>query len=380
MAESTYGQDLALLASRIEIIELAGGNLARVAVAPAYQGRVMTSALAGTEGASFGWLNTEFIASGRLDETFNNYGGEDRFWLGPEAGQFGLWFANGEPFDLDHWKTPAGFNDGAFDVVVSSDVSVEMTRRFEVVNYSGASFTCGVNRKIDLIDASRAGELLGESVDGLDIVAFESVNVLTNAGEAPWTRDTGLLSVWILGQYKPLPRGKVIVPFRPGSDADLGPAATTDYFGPLPVERCTVADDHVLFTCDGGCRSKIGVSPRRARDVVASYDADAGVLTIVQFALPVGAEHLPYVNSLWQVQDDPFAGDVINSYNDGEVYPGAGQLGPFYEIETSSPAAELPPGESVTHVHRTMHFAGDRGKLADLAQAVLGVDIGRIAF
>ena len=380
MAENTYGQNLALLASRVEIIELAAGDLARVAVAPAYQGRVMTSALAGSEGASFGWLNAEFIASGGPDETFNNYGGEDRFWLGPEAGQFGLWFANGEPFDLDHWKTPAGFNDGAFDVVAGSAASIEMTRRFEVANYSGTGFTCGVNRKINLIDASRAGELLGQSVDGLDMVAFESVNVLTNAGEAPWTRDTGLLSVWILGQYKPLPRGKVIVPFTPGSDAALGPAATTDYFGPLPAERCTVADDHVLFTCDGGYRSKIGVSPRRARDVVASYDADAGVLTIVQFNLPAGTEQLPYVNSLWQVQDEPFAGDVINSYNDGEAQPGAGQLGPFYEIETSSPAAQLSPSESVTHVHRTMHFAGDGGKLADLARAVLGVDIGRIAF
>ena len=380
MAENTYGQDLALLAGQTDIIELAETDLASVAVSPAYQGRVMTSTLAGGDGASFGWLNGDFIAAGRLDDTFNNYGGEDRFWLGPEAGQFGLWFADGEPFDLGHWKTPAGFNAGGFDVVSKTDTSVEMSRRFDVANCSTTSFTCGVSRQINLIDAARAGELLGAGVHGLEMVAFESVNVLTNAGGSPWTRDTGVLSVWILGQYKPLPRGKVIVPIRPGPEADLGPAATTDYFGALPPERCAVADDHVLFACDGAYRSKIGVSPRRTRDVVASYDADAGVLTLVQFNLPADANKLPYVNSLWEIQDDPFAGDVINSYNDGEAEPGAGQLGPFYEIETSSPAAELSPGESITHVHRTMHFAGGVRKLADLARATLGVDIGQIAF
>ena len=379
MAENTYAQDLALMAGQVDIIELSSSDKARVAVAPSYQGRVMTSALAGGEGASFGWLNAEFIVSGRLDDRFNNYGGEDRFWLGPEAGQFGLWFADGEPFDLDHWKTPPGFNAGSFDVAAQTDASVEMVRNFEVANYSGANFACRVDRRIDLIDAARAGELLDAPADGLDMVAFESVNTLANAGADAWTRDTGLPSVWILGQYKPLPHGKVIVPLKGGPVAQLGPAATTDYFGALPPERCTIADDHLLFACDGAFRSKIGISPRRTLDVVASYDADAGVLTIVQFNLPTGAENLPYVNSMWEMQDDPFAGDVINSYNDGEAQPGAGQLGPFYEIETSSPAAELAPGESITHVHRTMHFAGDSRKLADLARTVLGVDIARMS-
>ncbi len=378
MAENTYAQDLALLAGQAEIIELTNAPNARVVIAPSYQGRIMTSTLAGEAGASFGWLNADFISAGKLDDRFNNYGGEDRFWLGPEAGQFGLWFTDGEPFDLDHWSTPAGFNAGGFDVARQSDTSVEMTREFEVTNFSGANFACRVNRQINLIHAVRAGELLDAPVDGLDMVAFESVNVLANAGPAAWSRDTGLVSIWILGQYKPLPNGKVIAPFKPGPADQLGPPATTDYFGTLPSERCTVGDDHLLFTCDGAFRSKIGISPRRSLDVVASYDADAGVLTIVQFNLPSQAGELPYVNSLWEMQDAPFAGDVINSYNDGEAEPGAGQLGPFYEIETSSAAAELSPGESITHIHRTMHFAGDRQKLANLARAALGVDIQRL--
>ncbi|HUU23859.1 MAG TPA: DUF6786 family protein [Phycisphaerae bacterium] len=379
MAENNYAADAAFLSRHTEIVELSGEGGARVAVAPGYQGRVMTSTLAGGAGASFGWLNADFIASGQTDPKFNNYGGEDRFWLGPEAGQFGLWFAKGEPFDMGHWKTPAGFDRGEFRVTSKEAGSVAMATRFDVSSCAGTAFPCAVQRTVSLLGPARAAELLGAAApDGVAMVAFESSNVLTNAGDAVWTREGGLLSVWILGQFKPLPRGKVIVPFRHGDDAELGPKATTDYFGPVPEPRCRIADDHLRFSCDGQFRSKIGISPARARPVLGSYDPDAKVLTVVQFNLPPSAAKLPYVNSLWEIQDAPFAGDAVNSYNDGEETPGAGQLGPFYEIETSSPAAELQSGGSITHVHRTFHFAGEFDALSALSVKVLGVGLAEI--
>jgi hypothetical protein len=379
MAANTYAEDLALLREHTSIVELSDGAAARAAVAPAFQGRVMTSSLAGGAGASFGWLNREFIASGAEDAAFNNYGGEDRFWLGPEAGQFGLWFRQGEPFDLEHWRTPPGLGTGSFDVTSQGSASVAMAAQFQVTNYSGTTFDCAVQRTINLLDAAAAGELLGLPVpEGVRMVGFESENTLANAGGEPWTRHGGLVSIWILGQLKPLPRGKVIVPIRPGREVELGPRATTDYFGEVPTERCSVGEDCVLFACDGGYRSKIGVSPLRARRVFGSYDPDAGVLTIVQFSLPPSAPELPYVNSRWEIQDRPFAGDAVNSYNDGEVAPGAGQLGPFYEVETSSPAASLAPGQALAHTHRTFHLAGGPDELNALAGKLLGVDLGRI--
>ena len=377
--DSTYAADVALIGKQVDVVELSASGDAKVAVTPAYQGRVMTSTLAGADGASFGWLNANFIAAGQTDATFNNYGGEDRFWLGPEAGQFGLWFDKDEPFDLDHWKTPAGFSDGPFEVVEQSGSSVAMAKSFNVANYTGTVFDCQVIRTINLIDAAQAGQLVGASIgDGVAMVGFESVNTSTNASDSPWTAEGGMPSIWILGQYKPLPRGKVIVPFVVGSDADLGPAATTDYFCDLPAERGIFGDGHLLFACDGGFRSKIGVAPKRARNALGSFDPDAGVLTVVTFNLPADAPKRPYVNSLWELQDDPFAGDVVNSYNDGEPTPGAGQLGPFYEIETSSPAAALAPGESITHIHQTMHFAGDRKALEAIAQAAFGVSLDAV--
>ena len=62
---------------------------------------------------------------------------------------------------------------------------------------------------------------------------------------------------------------------------------------------------------------------------------------IVQYNQP-GDDAL-YVNSSWKMLAELFKGDVINSYNDGPV--GGGILGSFYEIETSSPALALAPGE-----------------------------------
>jgi hypothetical protein len=81
---------------------------------------------------------------------------------------------------------------------------------------------------------------------------------------------------------------------------------------------------------------------------------------------------------MWARQADPYSGDVINSYNDGPIGPGQPPLGPFYEIESSSPAAALVPGQSVRHVHRTIHLQGPESELGEIAEAALGVRIQKL--
>jgi hypothetical protein len=115
----------------------------------------------------------------------------------------------------------------------------------------------------------------------------------------------------------------------------------------------------------------------RARDVAGSYDPDAHVLTIVKFSRPPDATD--YVNSMWERQDRPYAGDVVNSYNDGPLTPGGAPLGPFYEIESSSPAAALAPNASLRHVHRTFHLEGPENELDAVARAALGVSLAEIS-
>jgi hypothetical protein len=99
-------------------------------------------------------------------------------------------------------------------------------------------------------------------------------------------------------------------------------------------------------------------------------------LTIVTYTKPEKATD--YVNSMWEIQKDPFAGDVVNSYNDGPPEPGARSLGPFYELESSSPAAVLSPGEILIHEHRTFHFQGTEADLDKLSRKCMGVSLDKI--
>jgi hypothetical protein len=85
-----------------------------------------------------------------------------------------------------------------------------------------------------------------------------------------------------------------------------------------------------------------------------------------------------YVNSAWKIQEDPFHGDVANTYNDGPAAPGGGQLGHFYELESSSPARELKSNEALEHTHRTLHFEGTELQLDVIFQRTLGVRLADV--
>jgi hypothetical protein len=176
--------------------------------------------------------------------------------------------------------------------------------------------------------------------------------------------------------FNPSPATTVVVPYNSGPEAALGPVVNDAYFGKVPADRLVVGKNVLYFRADGAHRSKIGLTPKRCMDVCGSYDAQNKVLTIVQFNKPGGAAE--YVNSMWELQKDPFAGDTVNSYNDGPVAPGAKPLGPFYELETSSPAAALKPGGTITHLHRTIHLQGEDKALDPVAKAVLGVGLDEI--
>jgi hypothetical protein len=375
---ATFGEDTAFLGSHTEIIVLSdkSGN-AKLALSPAWQGRVMTSASRGDSGFSYGWINRELIGSGKILQHMNAFGGEDRFWMGPEGGQFSIFFEKGVPFDFSHWFTPAIFDTLPFSVVSRTGDSAVFGADFALTNYSGTRFKVAVERRVRLLDAASAWADLGVPPDsGVSLVAYETANKVTNAGREAWRRESGLLSIWILGQYNPSPTATIVVPIRPGPESELGVRVTSDYFGSIPPERLRVKESAVFFAADGNYRSKIGISPRRSRAILGSYDSANNILTLVQFNQPAGVTD--YVNSLWKIQDNPFGGDAANAYNDGPATPGAKPMGPFYELESSSPAAALAPGESVTHIRRTTHLSGPRSSLDAVARATLGIPLDEI--
>lgn len=391
--DMSYRETVEFLGRHTQVIELADGRGARVAVCPAWQGRVMASscglpsmgdanvAANGPEAPSFGFVNRRFIEAGQGDPRFNNYGGEDRFWLSPEGGPFSLWFQPGAEQTLENWFTPPALHEGAWEVVSRpGDPDCVMATRMQFPNASGGQFELDVARRVRLLGAEGVRGLLSQpAVDALSggrlkMVAFETVNEITNQG-ASWAKQTGLVSIWIPGMFCAGPETVVIVPYRPGDEAQLGPVVKSDYFGQIPPERLKVTPRAVLFAADGRYRSKIGTSQRRARNRLGSIDFAGSVLTVVQFTMPDDPTRHDYLNNMWEVpQAEPYLGDVANSYNDGPLSSGE-QLGAFYEIESLSPAVALQTGESLLHRHRTMHLQADLETLSKLSQEILGVEL-----
>jgi hypothetical protein len=372
-----FKDDVAFLKQHTQVVVLSDGSgQAQIAVNPDLQGRVMTSTAGGPEGLSFGWINREFIASKQNNVHMNAFGGEDRFWLGPEGGQFSIFFKKGAAFNLDNWYTPPPINEGAFDIVSQAADLIHFKKTIHLVNYSETEFDLELNRLVGLLDAKDV-EALGIALpNGVKMVAYQSDNKITNTGAKEWTKDAGLLSIWILGMFNPSPSTTIVIPFKPGPEAEFGPVANDAYFGKVPADRLVIKDGLLFFSGDGKYRSKIGISPRRVKPFLGSYDAANKVLTIAHLTIPDNA--MDYVNSMWQIQDKPFGGDVANSYNDGPSAPGARPLGPFYELESSSPAAALKPGETLGHVHTTIHFQGEEKALDQIARQALGVGLAEI--
>jgi hypothetical protein len=376
-APSAFDTDVAFLQSHGPVVVLSDpAGQSRVAIAPNLQARVMTSTAGGDSPGSFGWINRAYFndyAAGKVNPHISPWGGEDRLWLGPEGGQFSIFFAKDAPFDLEHWFTPKWIDTEPFKTVSTSPTEASFRRNVSFANYSGTPFDVQIDRTVRLLSPEEVWQQLSmQSVPGVHVVAFETDNRLTNTGQSDWTKQTGLLSLWTLGMFNATPQTTVVIPTRLGD----GPAVNDDYFAKVPPERLQTSGNVVYFKADANYRSKIGIPPSRARNMFGSYDAEHHVLTITQFSLD--PEATDYVNSAWKIQDKPFGGDVVNSYNDGPPEPGKPQLGQFYELESSSAAYELKRGETMSHVQRTMHFQGDEKSLDVIAKSTLGVGLEQI--
>ncbi|MDN5217488.1 hypothetical protein QQ020_35780 [Fulvivirgaceae bacterium BMA12] len=375
----SYHEDVTFLEKYTDIIQLSDpSGSGKVALSPALQGRVMTSSSSGAPGRSYGWINRGLFESGDTLEHINVFGGEERFWLGPEGGQFSIFFKNGQEFNLETWQTPRLIDLEPFEVKEATTEKVVFTKTASLTNYSGFVFELGIEREIAILSNDEIkGELGLDQLDGIKAVGYQTTNILTNMGDDDWKKETGLLSIWLLGMFNPSPETTVIVSYIAGDETALGKPVNDEYFGKVPAERLIVKEEVIYFKGDGQFRSKIGLLPTRAKNVLGSYDASSKTLTIVKYNKP--DEVVDYVNSLWEIQDAPYAGDVVNSYNDGSPEPGAKPLGPFYELETSSPALALKAGEQGIHIQMTCHFEGNVEALDRITQKVLGVSIEEIA-
>ncbi len=370
-----YGYDASFLREHSnQVVELSNeDHSAKILLSAEYQGRVMTSTAKGDSGVSFGWINYKLLGSEKKIKQFNPVGGEERFWLGPEGGQYALYFKKGDPFDLNHWQVPAILDTLPFEVSQASPTQALFTAKASLTNYSGTPFSIGIERRVNLLDKETIASKLNVSLpESLSLVGYETENKIQNLGKEDWKKEKGLLSIWLLGMMTPSDQTIVMIPFHPKPNSRE--LITDNYFGTIPPERLNVTDSVVYFRCDGKLRSKIGLSPRIAKTIATSYDFRQNVLTLILFPVDNTGR---YVNSTWKLQDQPYQGDVVNAYNDGPQADGT-QMGPFYEIESSSTANELKAGQSQTYRQMTCHFQGDYETLRTLMQSLTGIDLNTL--
>lgn len=361
----SYGEDIALLAAcGVQGIELADeAGRARIYLVPEWQGRVMTSTAAGTAGPGYGWLNYPLIASGAVKAQFNPVGGEERFWLGPEGGPFSLYFVPGVRQAYENWQVPPALDREPFRVAGQNKRQVCFEREMTLRNVAGSCFEIGVDRRVGLMTRQEASFVLQAALpDALAVVAYRSENRITNRGSAAWTSVGGAPSVWMLGMFPPTPSTTVFLPYDASAE---GTVVSSDYFGEIPADRLAVGGGLVCLRIDGAFRSKIGVPAGRDCGICGSYDAVSETLTLIRYnRSSPGAR---YVDSRWGEQPDPFGGDVVNAYNDGPTETGE-VMGPFFEIETSSPAAFLQPGETLCHTQDVFHIQGAEPLLEEVVR------------
>lgn len=350
-----FDAEVEFLRGHVETMVLGDLATGRVAVCPSIQGRVMTSCVPGKDGTGFGWINHDLVQSGPVQPHINPFGGEDRLWFGPEGGPYSIFFRPGMEQVFENWQTPAAIDSEPFEVVSAAHREVVMRHRARFQNVAGTLFEVELLRTVRLAEPALEGG-----------VTFESVNEVRNAGSRAWLPETGLLSIWILGMFQSSRSSVAVLPYR---DAP-GPLVNDNYFGKVTADRLEDAGGALLFRGDGLHRSKIGLSACRAEPKLGAVDVALGSLTLVTYSQP-RAPH-GYVDSMWGEQSAPFEGDVVNSYNDD------GSLGAFFELETSSPALALAPGEAATHTHTTSHGVAAPELLDQWTRAHLGVGLDRI--
>jgi hypothetical protein len=371
----TFGYAAQFLNKYKQTIILTGSDsLQKILLCPGYQARVMTSTADGNKGLGFGWINFDFIAQQKTVPHINAYGGEDRIWYGPEGGQYALFFKDSAEFIFDNWQVPSIMDTDDYDLAEQTSSSVAFTKNISLKNYSGFTFNYKIERKISMLDNAAIQKLTGIS-DQVKAVGYQSENKVTNSDSIGWTKEKGLISIWIMGMFPVSDEATAIFPIKNIPSQTL--KINDGYFKKPDVTRLRIEDSTVLFKADGKYRSKIGIDPMFAKNVIGSYDAVKQTLTLIFFNQPQ-ATGLPYINSLWKQQPDPFAGEVTHSYNDGPNDDSKPDKGTFYELETSSPALELKQKESYLHVHQTIHIQGDKRELDKISQKILGISIGQL--
>ena len=374
--KGTFGYDVNYLSEWDSLIILkSDDDKAQIILSAKYQAKVFTSTANGLAGNSHGFVNYNFFDSGVVDEHMNGFGGENRFWLGPEGGKYSIYFEPGTEQVYDNWHTPKPIDIEEWVTENASEKEAVFSKDLVLNNYLGNELSLTVKRTISLFNNNDIQNNLNIQLpEDVNTVAYSTINDITNKNDFEWTEETGTISMWMLDMYNPSDSAVTVIPFNTGEVSELGPVVTSDYFGEIPADRLIEDNGILYFKTDGKSRGKLGMNAKRTTSLAGNYDPISQRLTVVTF--DVHPDKI-YLNQEWNPEKDPLIGDALNAYNDGPLEDGS-IMGPFLELESSSPAAFLKPGESLSHTHNIYHFVGSEASLSPIAEKLFGVSLQKI--
>lgn len=370
--KGTFGYDVNFLKTYDSalIVLKSVNDSSQIVISPKYQGKIFTSSAEGLQGKSFGWVNYSTFDK-PLDPHMNGYGGENRMWLGPEGGKISLFFKPNTKQVFDNWHTPAAIDNEAWKLISKDSTKVTMQKETQLQNYAGTQLNILIDRDVELLTSENISKDLNIDLQNIKAVGFKTINSISNTGKTEWNEKTGAPCIWMLDMLMPSEKCVIVIPYKENAS---GKVATTDYFGEIPGDRIKYANGILYFKADGKSRGKLGIPPARVKNIAGSFDGVNNVLTITKFDIDNNGK---YLNQEWRTDRDPYSGDAMNAYNDGPLEDGT-QMGPFYEIESVSPAAFLKPSQKLTHQHNVYHFTGSRTSLDNIAKKLLGVTLEEI--
>ena len=136
---ATFADDVAFLKQHTQVVVLGDGPGARIVVAPAYQGRVMTSTADGS-----GVVRLDRARRGRqrhASAAHERVRRRGSLLARPRRRPVRALLQAGRSFDLEHWQTPEPFDWGAWDVVAPvGDRGGIRASSMSLVNHSGTPF------------------------------------------------------------------------------------------------------------------------------------------------------------------------------------------------------------------------------------------------
>lgn len=375
-----FGRDLDMFAKcDVKILLLRDGNAA-VAVSPENQGTVLTATLSGENGPSLGWFDRELVAMRQKQASKSPLGGLDRLFVGPEGGEFSIYFPDGASFSESSYVVPAELCSEKWETVSASKTRARFARDAEFVNALGTRMKARLDREVTLLTRANVAEILGVEIpDALEVVAYQSLNRITNFGKTDWSEKSGLLNLDVATSMPANRKVNVFVPYRQGSAAEFG-----DIFrdncqqasGIIDSGRLLVTKDFIRMKADGRSIAGVGVSPKRSEGIALSYDAANNILTVITYIRP--ATQRAYLQNSWRTAGGQFEGDALSVYSNGPIARTSLAAPAYYKIATFSPALNLKSGQSQIHVRRTFHFRGSEFDLGLLAYKLASISIEQL--